>query len=101
MKLTGTIPNTAVVGAIKDHVSCEVGDEAVILQIKSGVYYGLNPVGTTVWNYLQEPRTVAQVLSYLLESYDVDCVRCQADLQELLAQLLRDGLIEVTSAVGE
>jgi len=101
MELTGTIPSAAIVRAIKNHACCEVADEAVILQMNTGIYYGLNPVGNTVWNYIKEPRSVAQVLSHLLDSYDVDPDRCEADLQELLAGLLRAGLIEVTGDIGQ
>ena len=42
--------------ATKDQVSCDLAGEAAILNIKSGVYYGLDPVGARIWNLMQEPR---------------------------------------------
>jgi hypothetical protein len=101
MDQTNPIPGTAVVAAVKGHVFCELDGEAVILHLQNGIYYGLNSVGNTVWNYLQQPRTVGQVLSHLLDSFEVDAARCQAGLQELLASLLRAGLIEVTAEVSQ
>src|SRR5438445_9195540 len=52
--------------AARDQVSCDLGSEAPILQIASGIYYGLNPVGACVWALLQQ-RTPYP----LLAEYDV------------------------------
>ena len=43
-----------------------------ILNLKDGVYYGLNPVGGHIWNLILEPKTVAEVRDILLEVYDVE-----------------------------
>jgi len=40
----------------KDQVSCDLAGEAAILNLKNGVYYGLDPVGARIWNLIQEPR---------------------------------------------
>ena len=68
----------------KDQVSCDLVGEAVILNLKSGVYYGLNPVGARIWELIQEPRTVSAVLDVLLEQYNVEAGRCERDLFCLL-----------------
>ena len=51
----------SLVVASKENVSCSLGDEAAILHMKSGVYYGLDPVGARVWSMLLEPRTVEEL----------------------------------------
>ena len=79
----------------KDQVWCELAQEAVILNFKSGVYFGLNPVAARVWSLIQEPRTVSALLAMLLDEYDVAPDRCEHDLVALLADLAARDLIEV------
>ena len=81
--------------AVKDQVSADLAGEAVILNLKSGVYYGLNEVGGRVWQLLQEPRTVAAIRDTLLEEYEVDRDSCDRDLVAVLQELATAELIEV------
>ena len=90
----------SIVSASPEQVSCPLGDEAAILNLKNTVYYGLNPVGARVWNLLQQPRTIGELRDVLLEEYDVVAGRCEADLLELLQKMKTEGLIQVRSAAG-
>ncbi len=90
-----SLSGRSVVVAAKDQLSCDLGGEAAILNVKSGVYYGLNPVGVRVWKLIQQPRRVDEIRETLLGEYDVDPRRCEADLLELLEKFLAAGLIEV------
>jgi len=81
--------------AARDQVSCDLGGEAAILQLASGIYYGLNPVGARVWALLQQPRTVREIRDALLAEYDVGPERCERDLVALLQTLAAERLIEV------
>ena len=90
----------SVVSATPEQVSCPLGDEAAILNLKNTVYYGLNPVGARVWNLLQQPRSVGELRDALLEEYDVEPGRCESDLLELLEKMRTEGLIQVQSAAG-
>ena len=89
------ISKSSTIVAAKDQVSCDLAGEAVILNLKSGVYYGLNPVGARVWSLIQEPRTVGAVLEALLEEYEVDPGRCEGDLLLLLDELIGRDLLEI------
>lgn len=90
----------SVVVATPEQVSCALGDESAILNIKNSVYYGMNPVGTRVWNLLGEPRTIGQLRDTLLGEYEVESSRCEQDLLQLLEQMRTEGLIEVRSAAA-
>lgn len=90
-----TLSKESVVTVAKDQVSCNLGEEAAILNMKDGIYYGLDPVGTQVWKLLQTPHTIADIHEVLLQEYDVEPERCQSDLLALLEDLLGAGLIEV------
>jgi hypothetical protein len=88
----------SIVGATRQHVSCMLGDEAAILNLKNSVYYGLNPVGARVWNLVQQSRSVVEIRDALLEEYDVEAEQCERDLLNLLEKLREQGLIEVREA---
>jgi hypothetical protein len=89
------ISRDAVVMVVQDQVSTNLEDEAVILNLKEGVYYGLNPVGARIWSMLQQPRRVGAILEALLDEYEVAPESCEQDLLRLLQDLAARGLIEV------
>jgi hypothetical protein len=80
-------------------VSCPLGDESAILNMKNSVYYGVNPVGSAVWDLLKKPKTVAEIRDAILSEYEVEPERCEQDLFSLLEQLRSEGLIEVRDEV--
>jgi len=91
----------SVVAVAREQVSCPLGDEAAILNLKNSVYYGANAAGTRVWNLLQEPKSVLQLRDALLEEYDVETERCERDLLEFLEKMRAEGLIEIRAATAE
>jgi len=88
------IVGNSIVVAVKHQVSCDLAGEAAILEMTSGIYYGLNAVGARVWDLIQEPKRVSEVCATLLEEYDVEAERCQRDLLALLEELVAKGLVE-------
>lgn len=83
------------VSVAKDVVSCDLVEEAALLNLKDGIYYGLNPVGARIWNILQKPVQVSEILDTMVEEYDVEKDVAEADLMELLGQLLERELVKV------
>jgi hypothetical protein len=86
------------VQASPNQVSCDLDGEAAILNLQSGVYYGLDPVGATVWKLIEQPCSIGSIRDAMLEKFEVDAERCEADLFELLDKLAREGLIEIRDA---
>ena len=86
---------TSVVVASTDQLSCDLGGEAAILNTKSGLYYGLDPVGARIWSLIQKPARVEEVRDTLLEEYEVSPEQCEAELMGLLEKLAGAGLIEI------
>lgn len=84
------------VRASKEQLSCDLGGEAAILHLKSGIYYGLDPVGARIWNLLQSPTTVREIREKIVGEYEVDEARCEADLLALIKDLAAAELIEVS-----
>lgn len=93
----------SIVVAAPEQVSCALGDESVILNLKNSVYYGVNPVGASIWKLLQQQqRSVAELRDAVLDEYEVESERCERELLELLEKMRSEGLIQVVEkAPGE
>ena len=77
------------VRASPQQVSCDVADEAVLLSMCDGEYYGLNEVAASIWKQIQEPRTVSEVRDALLAEYDgIDERECERVVAEFLTEML-------------
>jgi hypothetical protein len=76
----------------------QVGGETVILDLASGTYFGLDPVGARIWELLSEGRVPAVVCETMLAEYDVSRDELERDLSELLDTLADKGLIRSESA---
>ncbi len=93
-----TFPENTTVKAIKDHVSCKLSDEVVILSFQDGTYYGLNAVGARIWELIDEPRTVKELVDSLLEGFDVERAQCESDVQAFLGEMHGRNLIAVAGS---
>ena len=76
----------------------QVGEETVILDLASGTYFGLNPVGARIWQLVSEGRALAEVCESMLDEYEVSREELERDLSGLLDTLTDKGLIKVESA---
>ena len=72
-------------------------DELVLLNLNTGVYFGLNRVGTRIWRLLNEhpSSSLQQILSILVIEYAVTESRCAEELLSLVARLQEKRLLEV------
>jgi Coenzyme PQQ synthesis protein D (PqqD) len=94
----GSLTSRAVVVASKDRMSCPLGDDIIILDLKAGLYFSLDNVGATVWQLIQQPRTVQEIRQAVLDTFDVDAEVCERDLGALLEDLAARNLIEIRDA---
>lgn len=67
--------------------------ELLVLDLESGRYYGLNAVAQLVWERLDGAATVAEIVDEIAHRFEVDAERVMNDVQELLADLLAQGLV--------
>lgn len=65
-----------------------LNDEAVLLDLKSGTYFGLNDVGARTWQLILEHGTLSRVLDVLLQEYAVERDAGERDLLALAGQLV-------------
>jgi hypothetical protein len=73
----------------------QVEDEAVLLNLDDGTYYGLNPVGARMVEILHEATDVGTACQMLLQEYDVDAERLRHDMERLASEMHARGLVTV------
>jgi hypothetical protein len=76
----------------------DLGGEAVLLDLEAGTYFGLNEVGTAIWNRLAAGARLGEIHTKLVETYDAPAERLWEDLLALVRELARQGLVEVIGA---
>ena len=74
----------------------QLQDEAVLLNLDSGQYFGLDAVGTRIWNLIAEGKALPEVASTIVAEYEVGGDQCEADLLNLVADLEAQGLVSVS-----
>ena len=80
----------------KDLLSQEVSGETVLLDLNSESYFGLDEVGTRIWQLLLEHGNLRKVFDTLLEEYDVESDQLEKDMEEILTKLVEAGLITLS-----
>ena len=75
-------------------VARRVGHEVVILDLESGTYFGLDPVGARVWELMREGRTLAGICDALIVEYEGGRDRIERDVRRLASDLEAEKLVE-------
>lgn len=90
-----TIELSSIVTQGNDPICTEVDGETVMMSIEKGNYYGLNGVGSRIWQLIATPMSVLQLCEKILEEFAVDRETCEADLLKFLNQLEQQNLIRL------
>lgn len=85
----------SIVVSAQDQVSTNLEGQLVVLNLKSGTYYGLKAVGARIWELIQQPVSVSTVCAQIQDEYEVSPELCQKDVVSLLGTLEQSGLVEV------
>ena len=83
------------VSASSHQVSATLGSDSVILELQAGTYFSVNDVGTAIWNYLQQPRHVTDVIAHIVNKYEVSADQAEPEILNFLQNLLNKGLVTV------
>ena len=88
----------ATVRITPDVLHQELGGETVLLNLANESYFGLDEVGTRIWQVLGETQSTTAVLTRLLEEYDVSADQLRGDVERLMTQLVDAGLVSFDAA---
>ncbi len=88
---------TSVVKLTNDLISAPIDDEVVILSVERGNYYGLDEIGTEIWQRLESPVRVDVLCADLAAKYAGDRQTIERDVLTLLESLLAERLLSVVT----
>lgn len=74
-----------------------VGDEAVLLHLKSETYMGLDPVGTRMWTLLTASESIQRAYETLLGEYAVDGQQLRRDVEDFVSKLVEHHLVQLNA----
>ncbi len=73
----------------------EVDGEMVLLDMNSENYFGLDEVGCSIWQIMQDKETLGEIYESMLAAYDVEPEHLKSDLLEFIEQLKNAGLLKI------
>jgi|SRR4051812_35321140 len=83
---------------VEDVVAATLDDETVLLNVSTGVYFGLDDVGTRIWQLLVEGADTEAIVDRLLTEYEVDREQLRTDVTVFVEQLHEHGLVRTGRA---
>ena len=87
--------SSALIQRSERQVSCPLRDEAAILNMATGMYYGLDAVGARIWQRIERPASFGEVSAALLSEYDVAPASAEQDLDRFVHELAAAGLVDI------
>jgi hypothetical protein len=91
------LPLTHVLSPNAGAVAGEVIDgEAIIIDLSTGVYYSMDGVGGSIWALIEAERSLGEIVAAIVARYEAPPERVHTDVQELVAELVREQLVLVS-----
>ena len=90
-----TVALTTVVAQSPELVSTNIEGQTALLSILNGTYYGMDRVGSRVWELIEQPRAVAAVVDQLLLEFAVERATCEQHVLTFLQKLADADLLAV------
>lgn len=75
-----------------DVTSVNFDGEIALMDIPNGVYYYMDPVGSIIWETLQNPTTIDRIARHLILEYDIDLETCKKDVYDFILELMERDL---------
>lgn len=85
--------NQMVVNRKMGIMTADMNGATVMLDIESGKYFNLGEIGGRIWEILEQPTSVKDLVSILVQEYDVTEEQCLEDIVPFLEKMLNRGLV--------
>ncbi len=85
----------SIVAISPDAMFRDLQGEGVILNLRTGIYFGLDPVGTRFWTLLGKHARLGTIHALMLDQYDVTPEQLWDDLVRLVSDMQRHGLVQI------
>ncbi|MBS0247533.1 MAG: PqqD family protein [Proteobacteria bacterium] len=74
-------------------LSAKIGDELVMMSATNRHYVGMSEVGARIWELIEQPRSLDDVCTLLLDEYDVAPQVCRGEVEAFLRELMNHGAV--------
>jgi len=77
-------------------LTSNIDDEKVMMSIQYGEYFGLGKTGSFIWDHIENPIMVSELLELIIQKYDIEKEKCLNEIIPFLNDLLEKELIIAT-----
>lgn len=95
-----TLTDDSVVVQDTEPVAARVDGDVVMLSEREGAYFGLNSVGSKIWDLIAQPRCVGDIRRSLAEQYEIDEETLTREVMTFLEELLTRRLVRIEEQPG-
>lgn len=86
--------NSTVLTRKPDIYTAQMNGETVMMDADAGKYYNLGEVGGRIWELLETPITMNDLVEKLTAEYDVSAEQCAKDIVPFIEKMLEAGLLK-------
>lgn len=76
-------------------VEAKLDNELVLLNVETGIYFGLDEVGSMIWSLTADGEDEASIVEHILSEYDIERIQVETDVREFIKRLESKGLLLV------
>ena len=89
-----TLTTDTVIKRNPEIVHADMDDEIVMMSIEKGEYFGIDAIGSRIWEMLEGEKSIGEICAGLCASYDVDESVCRQDVIRFLENMHERNIIE-------
>ncbi len=79
----------------ENFITATVDNDIVMMSLEKGAYFGLDDIGSTIWEQIGEPKRVSTICTHLISQFEVDQSQCEADVLAFLNDLAAEGMVQI------
>ena len=76
-------------------LGAEAGEDIVMVSIENGLYYGVSETAREIWQAIEHPKKIADLIDHLLKTHDIDRSTCEQQTLAFLENLMSEHLLKV------
>lgn len=93
-------PDSCVVRSA-EFITSTVENDLVMMSLEKGTYYGLDAIGSQIWENIAEPITIPALCQKLTDQFEVDANQCREDVLTFLNELVKEDMVHVVNQSAE
>jgi Coenzyme PQQ synthesis protein D (PqqD) len=81
-----------------DVIAAEADRDIVMVSIANGLYYGVSDVAREIWEAIEQPKKISDLVDDLMGTFNIDRAQCEQETLSFLEDLRSEGLLQVSDA---